>query len=712
MMRWLLILAGLLLALPAHAGSVLVWHTMRGAEEQALEQVAERFTQQTGHTVRLVPLSFGAYDAKLETAIPRGNGPDVFIAAHGNLGKWTAMDLVQAVPEPPAGHRDVAVRALTIDERVWGQPLALKSLLLLVDPQQVPLDQRPTTTDQLVALADRLTTDEHYGLVYPVAVPYHHAAWMHGFGATALDAQGRPSLDSPGQVQALAFARELAERMPAQPDSNRVSALADQGRAAMIIDGPWAVADLDRPFVAMPLPTVSATGQPARPYLTVDAAFVAQGARDLPASQAFAAFLAGPVGADTRARVGDQAVTHTSIEPTSDLQRAQLAQAESAIPLPTNPDVQSAFEGLARALRQTLRGTNSPDKAASAAQTYALVLTRPPPAPASPWPYVGVLGVLVLGGLGLAGWRLSHAELRARIRAHLVDYAWVAPAALSLGLLVLVPFVTGAAVSLFAHDDGSWTFVGISHFLDILLARDWPVTSPMSFAFTLVVTVLWTVANVTLHVALGVALALLLREPWVRLRPLWRALLILPWAVPNYITALIWRTLFDAEAGAVNTILGLVLLQGDAVELDWFARFATGFAANLTTNTWLGFPFMMVVTLGALQSIPRDLEEAAEVDGASAWQRFRHVTWPMLQPALLPAVILGSVWTFNMFNVVYLVSAGEPDGSTEILISEAYRWAFSRGNRYGYAAAYAVLIFGVLLLYSRGANRLVGRKVL
>jgi arabinogalactan oligomer/maltooligosaccharide transport system permease protein len=158
--------------------------------------------------------------------------------------------------------------------------------------------------------------------------------------------------------------------------------------------------------------------------------------------------------------------------------------------------------------------------------------------------------------------------------------------------------------------------------------------------------------------------------------------------------------------------MGLVLLQDRPVELDWFGSFATAFCANLATNTWLGFPFMMVVTLGALQAIPRELEEAAEVDGANAWLRFRHVTWPLLQPALLPAIILGSVWTFNMFNVVYLVSAGEPNSSTEILISEAYRWAFSRGHRYGYAAAYAVLIFGVLFAYSRAANRVAGRRVL
>ncbi len=119
---------------------------------------------------------------------------------------------------------------------------------------------------------------------------------------------------------------------------------------------------------------------------------------------------------------------------------------------------------------------------------------------------------------------------------------------------------------------------------------------------------------------------------------------------------------------------------------------------------------MMVVVLGALQSIPRDLEEAAALDGASAWQRFRHVTFPMVLPVLTPAIVLGSVWTFNQFNIIYLVSAGEPDGSTEILVTEAYRWAFTRGHRYGYAAAYALLIFGTLIAYGSATARLTQGK--
>lgn len=132
-----------------------------------------------------------------------------------------------------------------------------------------------------------------------------------------------------------------------------------------------------------------------------------------------------------------------------------------------------------------------------------------------------------------------------------------------------------------------------------------------------------------------------------------------------------------------------------------FSKFSTAFAANVATNVWLGFPFMMVVTLGALTSIPKDVLEAAEVDGATRWQRFRLVTLPLLKPSLLPAVILGAVWTFNMFNVVFLVSGGEPDGKTDILVSDAYRWAFTRDTQYGYGAAYAVLIFLLLFVTSR-----------
>jgi arabinogalactan oligomer/maltooligosaccharide transport system permease protein len=108
---------------------------------------------------------------------------------------------------------------------------------------------------------------------------------------------------------------------------------------------------------------------------------------------------------------------------------------------------------------------------------------------------------------------------------------------------------------------------------------------------------------------------------------------------------------------------------------------------------------MMVIALGALQSIPAELFEAADIDGASPWQKFRKITIPLLRPAMTPAIILGVVWTFNMFNIIYLVSGGAPYGATDILITSAYRWAFER-YQYGYAAAYSTIIFVILLGYA------------
>jgi arabinogalactan oligomer/maltooligosaccharide transport system permease protein len=183
-------------------------------------------------------------------------------------------------------------------------------------------------------------------------------------------------------------------------------------------------------------------------------------------------------------------------------------------------------------------------------------------------------------------------------------------------------------------------------------------------------------------------------------RAWYRVLLILPWALPNYITALIFKGMFHQQFGVINQIFQMVGLR----PLAWFDGPLTSFLAVLTTNGWLSFPFMMVVSLGALQSIPSDLYEAARVDGATRWQQFRSITLPSLKPALVPAVILSVIWTFNQFNVIYLVSAGQPSGATEILITQAYKLAFEQ-YRYGYAAAYSMVIFVILLVYGTWQNR-------
>ncbi len=282
-------------------------------------------------------------------------------------------------------------------------------------------------------------------------------------------------------------------------------------------------------------------------------------------------------------------------------------------------------------------------------------------------------------------------------------YAYAAPAWIATIVLVFVPFAAGIGLAFFdagPGDPADYQFVGLGNFTEILVPP--AGASGPSFYFTLGVTLLWTVVNVALHVSIGLALALVLNQPRLRLRGIYRVLLVVPWAVPNYITALIWKGMFHYQYGAINGILRALGLGA----VEWFGTsFWTNFAANVITNTWLGFPFMMVVSLGALQSIPSELYEAAAMDGASKWQRFVHVTLPLIKPVLLPAVLLGGIWTFNMFNVVYLVSGGAPDNQTNILITEAF-YQFKVLGRYGYAAAYSVLIFGILLGLSAAVTRM------
>lgn len=311
-----------------------------------------------------------------------------------------------------------------------------------------------------------------------------------------------------------------------------------------------------------------------------------------------------------------------------------------------------------------------------------------------------VVGIAALAAALDRGGRVAAAGQA--LRRHRVAYTYLVPAAIGMGVLVLAPFAVGCVLGFFDHARGEWHYVGLRNFATILGGDGRAFTDPLNFWFTLCVTIAWTAINVALHVTIGVVLALALRERWVVGRGAFRVLLILPWAVPNYITALIWRGMFQSQYGAVNALL--VALGLDKV--SWFSSFATAFTANVVTNTWLGFPFMMVVALGALESIPRDLYEAAAVDGAGRWRRFLHITLPNLRPALLPAVVLGSIWTFNMFNVIYLVSGGKPAGATDILVTQAYRWAFERGQRYGMAAAYATIIFLILVGWTLLANRL------
>lgn len=325
------------------------------------------------------------------------------------------------------------------------------------------------------------------------------------------------------------------------------------------------------------------------------------------------------------------------------------------------------------------------------------------------------LAVLGLALLAFVGYGFAYRTRRALVD-YRVAYAYTLPALIGMLVLVFFPFFYGIALS-FTNNNIyntekplSETWVGLQNYVDILSdyhvfqrTASGLVWNYQNFYYTLFFTIVWTVSNVIIGVSLGLILALILNLKGFALKPLYRVLLILPWATPNYITALIFKGMFQQQFGVVNQILQL--FGGPVVA--WFGRPLTSFLAVLTTNGWLSFPFMMVISLGALQSIPADLYEAARVDGASRWQQFTSVTLPSLKPALVPAIILSVIWTFNQFNVIFLVSAGEPGHATEILVTQAYKLAFEQ-YRYGYAAAYSTIIFLILFAYGTWQNRVTG----
>jgi len=169
--------------------------------------------------------------------------------------------------------------------------------------------------------------------------------------------------------------------------------------------------------------------------------------------------------------------------------------------------------------------------------------------------------------------------------------------------------------------------------------------------------------------------------------------------------------MFQYEYGAVNLWLGKLGLP----QVQWLSDPTAAFSAAILTNIWLGFPFMMVIALGGLQSIPQELYEVASIDGAGAWSRFRHITLPLLKPVLVPATILGTIWTFNNLNVIWLVTnGGKPANQSHILVTYVYNEAFTL-YRYGYAAAFSLVIFLILLGFvifymrlSRGTESVYG----
>jgi ABC-type sugar transport system permease subunit len=281
--------------------------------------------------------------------------------------------------------------------------------------------------------------------------------------------------------------------------------------------------------------------------------------------------------------------------------------------------------------------------------------------------------------------------LSGRNRERLFGYGLLLPTLAIIGIVILYPVLDGVRISLMRMRLTSVsgpTFVGFDNYARLF--------GDGEFWFTLRTTAIWTVANVVAQILLGTALALLLNER-LRARGLYRSLALVPYIVPSVAAALTWRWMYDGSSGIVNAVLfrlGLI----DAYR-PWLGEVSTALPAVIVASIWKGTPFVMILVLAGLQTIPPDYYEAGAIDGATSWNRLWDITLPLLQPTLAVATILTTVYTVNNFNAIWLMTQGGPLSSTEILFTWAYKLAFNRFD-FGMAATVSVVLFGILAVFA------------
>ncbi len=324
---------------------------------------------------------------------------------------------------------------------------------------------------------------------------------------------------------------------------------------------------------------------------------------------------------------------------------------------------------------------------------------------------------------------IKREELRQRLKISRTAWLYILPSGI---LMLIISFwpqiyqvgmsftdyrITNLRFNLFRPE--TWekyapAFIGLENYVKVLTSN--LAIENYNFVRLLVFNIIWTLANIIFHVTFGVIIALALNSKNLIGRKFYRVMFVLPWAIPGYIAVQTWRNMYDPRFGAINLLLVKVndfLGTSFPTDTRWLEvahdsgllyYLPVAFFAVLLANIWLGWPFMMVVATGALQSIPSELYEAADIDGANGWQKFWNVTVPLIRPAMVPAIMLGTIWTFNQFNVIYFISRGGPFGRTEILVTQAFKLVYEQ-RLYGVAAAFSIVVFFVLLIITLLNNR-------
>lgn len=285
----------------------------------------------------------------------------------------------------------------------------------------------------------------------------------------------------------------------------------------------------------------------------------------------------------------------------------------------------------------------------------------------------------------------------AAIRRHLPAYLMVAPALLVLGLFVFLPMLTALALSF-----TSWNIVGPIKFIgfkNFALAAQDP-----TFARSLVNTVVYTIGSSLLGIAgaLGLAIALNRTVPGIGA---FRAILFLPALMSEVITAMVFQWLYNTDMGLLNYGLALLGLP----RVPWLTSVSFAMPAVILMGAWVGAAYNAPILLSGLQSINPALGEAALLDGASAWQRFRYVTLPLLRPFTLYVLVMSLIGSFQVFGRIFVLTGGGPVDSTLVAVQYIYRVAFLF-NQMGYASALSVSVFAILMVLTGLQMRLFRRE--
>ena len=278
----------------------------------------------------------------------------------------------------------------------------------------------------------------------------------------------------------------------------------------------------------------------------------------------------------------------------------------------------------------------------------------------------------------------------------LVSYLVSAPSLILIALMVVFPILYTFFISLTNMSVYHWfdfTIIGLQNYYRALFVFD------SGFLSALLATVLWTAVSMLLQLVLAFLLASALNLPKLRPRKVYKTLLMFPWAMPGYVSILLWKTgIFNSEFGLLNQLMEALGRE----TVRWLSTDLSAFLCCTVVNLWLALPFMIMIMDGALQSIDRSYYESAILDGATWLERTRYITLPAIRPIIAPAVIITIFTTFKQFDVVYLLTQqmGARTGSGfHTILTYAYENAFVTNN-YGYSSAISILIFLLMLAFS------------